>query len=147
MKKIFTVLVTLFVIGVIVFLFVLSIDADSVDAYDLLKIFSSIIGIISVSLGVYRKHKNNSLITYENKYSEYLQGAFETNKSLKKELLRAIRDYENNDNQKAIKNLSALYKKTDYHKEREVILFFMALSMEDCGNHNEAIFHRKRHKK
>ena len=75
MKKFFTVLVTLFVIGVIVFLFVRSIDADSVDAYDLLKIFSSIIGIISVSLGVYRKHKNNSLSTYENKYSEYLQGA------------------------------------------------------------------------
>ena len=119
MKNFFTVLVTLFVIGVIVFLFVLSIDADSVDAYDLLKIFSSIIGIISVLLGVYRKHKNNSLITYENKYSEYLQGAFETNKSLKKELLRSIRDYENNDNQKAIKNLAALYKKTDYHKERE----------------------------
>ncbi len=143
MKKFFTVLVTLFVIGIIVFLFVLSIDADSVDAYDLLKIFSSIIGIISVSLGVYRKHKNNSLSTYENKYSEYLQGAFETNKSLKKELLRAIRDYENNDNQKAIKNLAALFKKTDYHKEREVILFFMALCMEECGNHNDAISYYK----
>ena len=144
MKKVFTVLITLFIIAVIVFFFAFSMDPDKIDAYDILKIFSSIIGMISVALGVYRKQKNNSLTTYENKYSEYLQGVFENNKALKKELLRAIRDYENNNNQKAIKSLVTLYKKADYHKDREAILLFIALCMEDCGNRNEAISYYRR---
>lgn len=144
MKKLFTVLVTIFVIAVVVFFFAFFMDPDSIDPYDILKIFSSIIGMISVALGVYSRHKINSLTTYENKYSEYLQGVFENSKSSKKELLRAIRNYENNNSQKAIKSLAALYKKTDYHKDREAILLFMALCMEDCGNRNEAISYYRR---
>ena len=144
MKKLFTILVTIFVIGVVVFFFAFFMDPDSIDPYDIFKVFSSIIGMISVALGVYGRHKRNSLATYENKYSEYLQGVFENNKALKKELLRAIRDYENNNNQKAIKSLVTLYKKADYHKDREAILLFMALCMEDCGNRNEAISYYRR---
>ncbi len=134
MKKTLTVLLTLFIIGVVVFLIAITIEPDSIDAYDIIRLLSAIVGMISVYIGAHSKRKANSLSTYENKFSEYLDGVFEDNKALKKELLRAIRDYSNNNCKKSVNRLEALNRNAVYHKDREAILLFLALNMSDIGS-------------
>lgn len=134
MKKVLIVITTVFVIGVIVFFICATMDPDSIDAYDIIRILSAIIGMLSVCIGTYSKRKSNSLSLYEDRFHEHLQGVFEDNKPAKKELLRAIRDYSNNNYKQSINRLEVLNKRAEYHKNREAILLFLALNMSDSGN-------------
>ena len=97
--------------------------------------------IISLIRMIGRTGGGAPLRKYESAYREHIGGAFAApeRKKQKKELLRAIADYNQNKYSSAISRLNGLYKECASGEEKGVVLFFLALSYSEAEMIDDAI--------
>lgn len=98
-------------------------------------IFASLI----LSLVKIISKKPQSLSFYENAYSEELYKAFENDKTLRKKLICATKDYNNGNMKRCINTLLKLLKKAKTSYDRRAVKLFLALSMEELEKYDLAI--------
>lgn len=85
------------------------------------------------------QRRRSGLEVYEKAYEKEIGQAFINNKPMRKKLLCAIRLYNENKYDKALKNLAALLKDAESDRDRVSVLLFIAICYSDAGFTEDAI--------
>lgn len=94
--------------------------------------------IISICKVITNQRASRPLSYYENFYKNELDGAFSDNRDCKKELISAIRLYNENKYEKSLDILTNLEKECRTIAEKRAVGLFKALNYSDSGNDEDA---------
>ena len=96
---------------------------------------TGVAGIVKLYSGGYRK----TLTYYEKSYSSEIKNAFADNPEAKKQLLNALRIYNEHRYDATIKKLTSLRQKCETHADLYAVELFIALSYTDMGVSRSAV--------
>lgn len=103
---------------------------------------------LSTIFKLYKPKTRKSLKFYELQYTDILEKAFVNHKKQYKELLSAIRLYNENKTTKALKHFGRLHRKCERPRDFYTVLLFTALCYTDLGLYDraEAIYQQMKYK-
>ena len=106
---------------------------------NLFKVLSIVFALLGTLARLFTKRGRRNLAFYEKNYKSELGRAFIEEPKLRKKLISAVRLYNEDNFQKAIKTLSQLSKKADASADKIPVLLFTALCYSDMGYSSEAV--------
>jgi len=129
LRRVLYIILVLVVIGLIAYGIY---RGEEIDYGDMIRIALILVGAISGLFGL-KGRKRRPLRVYESQFSKELEGAFPYDKKLKSKLLEAVRLYDENKEQKALKILDRLVIKCESRQDYSAVLLFTALCQTDLG--------------
>lgn len=138
-KEIWTVVVILFILGVIAFYLYDVIELGTPYTKNLFRAIAIILVLLGTLVKLRRGAGRRSLDFYEKFYTKEIGYAFQTKPFQRKKLLCACRLYNESNYRKALKYLFELLKEAEFERDSLAVLIFIALCYTDAGLPEEAI--------